>query len=156
MKVVTGNLLEVETGLIVHQVNCLGFMGRGIAKSIREKWPKVYEAYRRRCLLSNVQEKDLLGSIQGITVNDNPLLIVVNLFGQKSIGTNGLHTDYTAFETGLVKLAQIKSERERLKDLPVCFPYGIGCGLGGGDWGQILPMLEKFFPDGLLYSLKKV
>ena len=40
-----GNLLESDMDYICHQVNCQGRMASGIAKSIREKWPEVYEAY---------------------------------------------------------------------------------------------------------------
>lgn len=156
MKVIIGNILDVPTGLIVHQVNCLGYMGRGLAKDIKEKWRWVYDTYKRLCLLNQGLEDTLLGRVQGVRVKDDPLLMVVNLFSQKTIGRGGVFTNYTAMEDGLARLAEILKGRTDLQNLPVCFPYGIGCGLGGGDWSQVRPMLERFFPNGLLYSLKKV
>jgi O-acetyl-ADP-ribose deacetylase (regulator of RNase III) len=36
------DLLGVQRGVIVQQVNCRGAMGRGLALSIRQKWPNVY------------------------------------------------------------------------------------------------------------------
>ena len=33
----TGNILDAQTDVIAHQVNCQGVMGAGLAKQIREK-----------------------------------------------------------------------------------------------------------------------
>ena len=41
-----GNLLDAQTAVIAHQVNCQGVMGSGVAKQIRDKWTNVYTAYR--------------------------------------------------------------------------------------------------------------
>lgn len=42
IKIVKGDLLKVEKGIIVHQVNCQKTMGSGIALSIRKKYPSHY------------------------------------------------------------------------------------------------------------------
>src|SRR5438067_1457780 len=34
---------------LAHGCNCQGSMGAGIAKGFRERYPAMYEAYRRRC-----------------------------------------------------------------------------------------------------------
>ena len=39
---INGNLLDVQQGIIVHQVNCRKVAGAGLAKQIREKWPEWY------------------------------------------------------------------------------------------------------------------
>lgn len=44
-QIVHGNLLDIESGIIAHQVNCKGVMGAGLAKQIRLKYPIVYQAY---------------------------------------------------------------------------------------------------------------
>lgn len=41
------NILDVESGIICHQVNCRGKMGTGIALAIRKKWPEVYARYMK-------------------------------------------------------------------------------------------------------------
>ena len=46
VKYYNGDLLESGCDYICHQVNCQGVMGSGIAKSIREKWPVVFEKYK--------------------------------------------------------------------------------------------------------------
>ena len=44
-----GNLLNAPQKVIAHQVNCQGKMGSGVAKVIRDKYPKVYETYLNTC-----------------------------------------------------------------------------------------------------------
>ena len=42
---VKGNILEVESGVIVHGCNSHGVMGSGVAKAIRERYGEAYSAY---------------------------------------------------------------------------------------------------------------
>ena len=42
---IKGNILNATEGIIVQQVNCMGVMGAGLAKQIRDKWPSVYNRY---------------------------------------------------------------------------------------------------------------
>ena len=44
-----GNLLEAEAEALVNTVNCVGFMGKGIALQFKQAFPENYEAYRRAC-----------------------------------------------------------------------------------------------------------
>src|SRR5437868_14306757 len=48
---VSGDLFanEFETEAFAHGCNCQGSMGAGIAKGFRERYPEMYEEYRRRC-----------------------------------------------------------------------------------------------------------
>lgn len=46
----TGDLFSTaEIGAFAHGCNCAGAMGKGIAVSFRERWPEMYEEYRRLC-----------------------------------------------------------------------------------------------------------
>ena len=49
IKIVDGDLLQANIPLIAHQTNCLGVMGAGIAKAIKNKWPDVYTQYKDLC-----------------------------------------------------------------------------------------------------------
>ena len=44
-----GDILKAEEKVIIHQTNCLGIMGGGLAKQIREQHPKVYKEYKKLC-----------------------------------------------------------------------------------------------------------
>lgn len=45
-EVIDENLLDAKNGIICHQVNCQGKMNSGVAKAIREKYPRVYSVLR--------------------------------------------------------------------------------------------------------------
>ena len=140
-KVIEGsNLLEAK-GLICHQTNCVGVMGGGVALAIRNKWPTVYNEYKKECKLFLSNPQYLMGHIQDIIVNDK--VVIVNCFGQLYPG-NGLMTDYTAWNRILDKLRDLHS----YYNMPINIPYKIGCGLAGGDWN----IMEKKFKDMFEHS----
>ena len=139
MKIIEGNLLDIDRGYIVHQVNTLGIMGGGIAWQIRNKWPDLFEVYSKDCKSGKLK----LGMFTAYRVSEFPLY-VVNLAGQEGIG--GVATRYEAYEEALPILKAFSDN----SDLPVYFPYGIGCGLAGGDWAVMEPILERHFPEATL------
>ena len=142
VKVVKGNLIDAREDIIVHQVNCHGVMGSGVALAIREKWPIVYKWYKKRCdAMKNLHmEEVLLGETHWCRVYDK---WIVNLFGQLDYGRDGKqYTNYEALRRGLTDIAD---HAQRYKE-SVAMPYGIGCGAGGGDWeGVVEPMIVDIF-----------
>ena len=72
MDVVSGNLLEIEEGIICHQVNCQGVMGAGVAKAIASRYPQVLSAYRELC--DTPTPWQLLGQIQAVRSAREPQL----------------------------------------------------------------------------------
>lgn len=128
------DVLDTDTELIAHQVNCKGIMGAGLARQIRTQFPDVYEAYRKACN-SVTKSSDLLGKIQ---IKQG----VVNLFAQDGYGTDKQYTDYKALETCLYKLALYMTEH-KMKTLAI--PYGLGCGLGCGNWDTVHKIIERAF-----------
>lgn len=140
-----GNLLESDCNVICHQVNCQGVMGSGIAKQIRQKYPKVYKTFK----LSERKGYNTLGNIDIIPIDSEDDKYIVNIYSQFHYLPRGIrHTDYEAFRKGLKKLKEI---------IPLCFidknvikigfPYNIGCGLGGGDWNIMKQIIEDEFSE---------
>src|SRR5262245_11703035 len=103
MKTIEKNILTVDEGIIVHQVNMLGIMGGGLALQIKKKWPQVFTKYELYCRNWLVR----LGDV--IYADINPNLYVANLFGQEHIGS-GLQTDYAAVEQGMLDIAEYAKE----------------------------------------------
>jgi O-acetyl-ADP-ribose deacetylase (regulator of RNase III) len=44
-----GDLFASGLPALAHGVNCRGVMGAGIAIQFRQRWPEMYESYRKRC-----------------------------------------------------------------------------------------------------------
>lgn len=141
VKYVKGNLLDSNCDYICHQVNCQGVMGSGIAKQIRERWPEVYDGYRRFCehygeydtkvLLNKVFRARIAGSKQ----------CVLNLFSQDKYGYDG--SRFTSYDAFARCLEVIKDHPLIDKGATIGFPKNIGCGLGGGNWNIISTMIEE-------------
>lgn len=137
IKIVNGDLLDASEIMIVHQVNCKGVMGSGVAKSIRERYPKAYDSYKKHCNLSG---SSLLGKIQVVNINQERK--VVNMFAQDSYGRSKQYTDLKAFKTCVLKLVDY-AKKNNIET--IAMPYKIGCGRGGADWDSVYSILCDSF-----------
>lgn len=145
MKIINKDILTVDRGVIVQQVNCQGAMKSGVALGIRNKWPIVFEYFEKYFQLT--PQYKLLGTIQFIQVE--PKLYVVNLFGQDKFGYDGKrYTSYGAWEKALPEIKSMK-EAKALALEPIYFPFLCGCDRGGGNWHIISAMIEEYFPDAI-------
>jgi O-acetyl-ADP-ribose deacetylase (regulator of RNase III) len=142
-----GNLLDSNCDIIVHQVNCQGVMGSGIAKQIRDKWPEVFTRYQEYMnyfwnMGIATSSEHYLGQMQLIKVEDGKW--VANFFSQDKYLPRGIcHTDYEAFRICCKKLKSNIDDYAILKKVTIGFPYKIGCGLAGGDWSIISKIIEE-------------
>lgn len=140
MKIVDGDILDVESGIIAHQVNCVGVMGAGLALQIRNKYPEVYTKYKDCCDTGHSR----LGSCLLVDVGD---VTIANLFAQNGYGRRGVHTDYLALNKCLIELREFANGRE------IHIPYGLGCGLAGGDWFVVSAMIDALLPNVTVWKL---
>ena len=149
MKIIKGCLLEAFSKgyvtTIAHQVNCQRKMASGIAGSIAKAYPEHKEDYLKssqelgECVLTVVPE----GFIYGV-------------FGQEYYGRTERHTNYSALILGLSKI--MGTVNDSLSDNTLGIPYGIGCGLGGGNWKSVQTLLndlQKVYPNVELKVYKK-
>ena len=130
MKHIKGCAIEqfeaLSNAVLIHQVNCQGVMGSGIAKSIRAKYPQHYEDY--------ITGGKYLGDIVRTEVSSNKH--ICGVFGQKYYGANKVrYTNYLALMSGIDIAIHGHYYHEH-----IITPKFIGCGLGGGDW-NIVEML---------------
>ena len=130
-----GNIVTGNYPVFCHQVNCKGVMGAGLARQIRNKYPEVYREYKDICN----NDKAILGVCHYTKTSD--YRICVDMFAQDGFGRDKQYTDYNAFKACLRGLELFL--RFHHCDT-IAFPYGIGCGLAGGDWYIILGMLKDF------------
>ncbi|MDM5298201.1 macro domain-containing protein [Bacillus pumilus] len=145
IRIVEGDILNTTKNIVCHQVNCKGVMGAGLAKQIKSKYPNVYKEYKRLCENQNIENK-LLGATQFVDVSGNKT--IANLFAQYSYGVKTRQTDYEAMKLCLNSLNSIiKTDYSKYKGCSIAMPYGIGCGLAGGDWNIVKQMIDDILAD---------
>jgi O-acetyl-ADP-ribose deacetylase (regulator of RNase III) len=134
---VTGDILRCDEEYIVQGCNAQGVMGSGLAKSIRDAYPKVYREYRKAYDKENFLE---LGSLIWVDVDD---YIICNAITQQNFGRDP-NTVYVSYDA-LQKVVQGIDEEVGDFDNPprVAFPL-IGCGLANGSWKIVSEIIEDF------------
>lgn len=151
LQVIKKDILTIDSGIICHQVNCMGVMGAGIARSIKEKYPRVYDCYRTNCQVSD--RSTLLGQINVVRAEESALcnLYVANIYGQLFYGraVKQLYTNYLAVDTAFASL----SEHLKAHIMQVYIPDKMGCGLAGGNWGNYSSIIEKHIPNAIVCKL---
>lgn len=140
-----GDVLTSTAELIMHQVNCQGVMGSGVAKSIKDKWPRVYKKYADAC--ANNEAK--LGNVLIVDVDNNyGGKRVANLFTQNEYGYDGKrYTSYDALDIAFNKLKEYCNTHGINK---VAMPWHMSCERGGANWDVVMALLKSIFDDTLI------
>lgn len=107
IKEIKKDILTVEKGIIVHQVNCQKVMGAGLAKQLSEKFPIVKKEYLAK-------ENWNLGDTQFVKITRD--LIICNLAGQYSYGRKQkVYTNYDALIKGFKSVLNYSVSNRDLK-----------------------------------------
>jgi O-acetyl-ADP-ribose deacetylase (regulator of RNase III) len=130
-----GNILKAEAEALVNTVNCVGFMGKGIALQFKKAYPDNFDAYHKACQAGEVQPGHMF--IFDLHSMLNPKY-VVNFPTKRDWRANSRYED---IESGLQALV---AEVRRLGIRSLAMPP-LGCGLGGLDWNRVRPMIERAF-----------
>lgn len=124
------NLLESNAQTVVNTVNCVGVMGKGIAKAFKEREPAMFAAYRQICD-DGLLEPGKLWLWQGSEE------WILN-FPTKIHWRHPSKLEW--IEAGLSKFV---AEYERRGIREISFPR-LGCGNGGLDWAVVRPVMEQY------------
>lgn len=130
-----GNIVTGKYTIFCQQVNCRKVMGAGLARQIRNEYPEVYREYMQ-------VENPMLGYILPVFTTDGRLCI--NMFAQDGFGRDKQYTNYSAFKNCLRAIVGFISDHHVYKNVPIAFPYMIGCGLADGSWVVIEKLLLEF------------
>ncbi|MGQ4385803.1 macro domain-containing protein [Streptomyces sp. SAS_270] len=123
--------------VIAHVCNDIGGWGKGFVLALSRRWPEPEAAYRawHRGRAAN----DFgLGAVQ--LVRAERYVWVANMVGQRGIrtGSKGVPVRYEAIDAALTELADRATELGASVHMP-----RIGCGLAGGKWSRIEPLVEE-------------
>lgn len=136
MRTVTGNLLDATDDWIVHQTNCMSSRSKGLASSIFRVFPHA-DVYNNR-------GRDQPGTIaiRGTQGPDSPRGVIA-IHGQIYPGParrwDSREMRHGFFRAGLSLIAD-----ELGGGISLGFPFGIGCGLAGGEWSEYQELLQQF------------
>ena len=122
--------------IIVHICNDIGGWGKGFVMAISKRWKKPEKQYREWFKSKDGFE---LGKVQFVQVEED--LWVANLIGQHKINKNengNAPIRYDAIEDGLKEVSLFAKENNASVHMP-----RIGCGLAGGKWEMIEPIILK-------------
>ncbi|KEG38723.1 macro domain-containing protein [Streptomyces althioticus] len=123
--------------IIAHVCNDIGGWGKGFVLALSRRWPEPEAAYRawHRDRAAN----DFgLGAVQ--LVHAERYVWVANMIGQRGVrtGSKGVPVRYEAVDTALDRLAGHALELGASVHMP-----RIGCGLAGGTWSRVEPLVEN-------------
>ena len=104
-------------------------MGKGIAKDIRNRWPRMYDEYRQRCQNGHF-------SIGDVFVWEEGGSVIFNLGTQRSWKTS-------AEPSAIKKSLQTMIELAKQRGLAAIGLPKIGAGLGGLDWQEVKQLLQE-------------
>jgi O-acetyl-ADP-ribose deacetylase (regulator of RNase III) len=134
IKIIHNNLLESKKDVIAHQCNTVTKYGKGLSKDIFSKFP-YSDDYSR-------DSTRITGTIR-IHGDGKEHRYIANLFAQYYPGKPKY------YETAEKRIAWMASCLKALGDFmnknnlkTLAIPYGMGCGLAGGDWKQYRKLFD--------------
>ena len=136
---ISGDLFTNRYGCqaLAHGCNCKGSMGAGIAVGFRERYPEMYEEYRRRCKATPRELNP--GDVFFWKADDKPSIF--NLATQEDYWRS--RATYPAIEQVLQTMKQL-ADRENIQT--IAMPR-IGSGYGGLSWRKVKVIVEQIFSD---------
>lgn len=136
-----GDLLTAPEEAIIHGCNSHGVMGSGVARVLRDKYPKAYEDYRRE-----YEENGLpLGSVVWSQQNTHEKHLVGNAITQKDFGSKSGER-YVSYDAIADVIAEVNRVARSRGLTAVAMPL-IGAGLAQGRWPIIARIIETEATD---------
>jgi O-acetyl-ADP-ribose deacetylase (regulator of RNase III) len=141
IKIITQDLLTMDTKYIAHQCNSLSNKASGIANAIFRKFP-YSDIYSQRPYPYEPTGLDLPGNIT-VRGNGKDQRLIINCIAQWYPGKpNGFKDSQKQRE---VWFQECLNKIKAIKDLDsIAFPAFIGCGLAAGNWDHYYKMIEDF------------
>lgn len=135
IELVEGNLLQADVQALVNTVNTEGVMGKGIALQFKRAFPAMFEEYEREAQAGRLE----VGRVQ---VHEVGKLVgprwIIN-FPTKKSWRQPSRLEW--IRTGLDSLVE-EVQRRGIQSIAV---PPLGCGNGGLEWVDILPLIRDAF-----------
>lgn len=127
----TGNIFDSDCQALVNPVNCVGAMGKGLAKGFKERFPKNYKIYKMSCVHGEVK----VGKILVTLLEKNKFIFN---FPTKLHWRQDSKFEYITL--GLDNLVKVVIPLFKIKSIAI---PALGCGLGGLNWPEVKSLIDK-------------
>lgn len=152
VKFFEGDLLKSGCDIICHQVNEYGVMGAGIAKQIKDKYPKAFDDY-----IKAIKEKTSKGeNLPLIALSKQPDgVVIANMFTQRD-GKTDIEILRKAVSLLVLQIYDLFITKVKVNEMNGVFfdrpfrvgiPYKYGCGIAKGDWNEVLKIWTGVFGE---------
>src|SRR4051812_40187069 len=131
-KIVEGNIIEADAQALVNTVNTVGVMGKGIALQFKKAFPEMVESYEAACEAKTLQPGRMHVYDRGQMINPR---YIINFPTKRHWKGKSKIADIVSGLDALVE--ELKSRGITSVAIPP-----LGCGHGGLDWGDVLPLIE--------------
>jgi len=128
-----GDIFQQNVEAIVNPVNCVGAMGKGLAKDFKIKYPLNYEQYRKACLEGRVE----IGKMFTVPIFTYGNLKYIVNFPTKKHWRKDSEIDY--IKSGLYGLVETVA---KLNIRSIALPR-LGVGEGHLDWQDVKDLMDK-------------
>jgi O-acetyl-ADP-ribose deacetylase (regulator of RNase III) len=129
----SGDILQCEADALVNTVNCVGVMGRGIALQFKNVYPENFKAYEAACKREAVQPGRMFVFETGQLTLPR---FIINFPTKRHWRGKSRIEDIDAGLVDLVNVIRNKGIRS------IAIPP-LGAGLGGLDWNEVRPRIER-------------
>ena len=133
VKITRGNLIEADAEALVNTVNCVGYMGKGIALQFKKAFPDNFEAYEQACKEGSVTPGRMFVFETGSMINPK---YIINFPTKRHWRGKAQMED---IDSGLKALVEEIGKR-KIRSVAVA---PLGCGLGGLRWAAVRPKIEQ-------------
>lgn len=136
--------LETGNRILAHGCNNFGAWGAGFTRALTAQWPQVVDAYDEIIRKFPLPERG--GQVSLIPVQKT--LWVAHVITQHGLigPDNPKPVRYEWLEKGFRALGKIAPNLTPNEDISIHMPR-IGCGLGGGQWEKVEPLIQKYLCD---------
>lgn len=140
IRYVTGDLLKSKAAAIAHGVAPNDPFSQGLAHALREAWPAMYKDFRHYCQSQHPKAGECWtwGGAEGARI--------VALFTQEAAYEHGAKPGKatTALVNHALRALAAEARKEGLKSLAL---PRLATGVGGLDWSDVKPLLEKHLAE---------
>lgn len=146
IEIVYGDVLKSDADIVIHQVNCQGIMGGGVALAVAKRYPNVKKEYINYINNADVSSsKELLGNVLMVDTFDDK--VIANVFGQDKIKRSFVSTEKHTVTDKLLQGIREVMEFAKQNNYSIAIPYEIGCVRGGGNWAEVEPLICEIFEN---------